>query len=91
MNLYEAKDFFKQMYPNKQISFDFDEKCYRFLEIVMTDGKPNPTHHCECQKVKVMIEGMDPIYVPIQPHRLCFEHDYMCDVLKDKMIKKSVG
>jgi hypothetical protein len=88
MNFFQVQDFMKQMYPGKDIQFDFDDKCHRFYELVMTDGVANPVHHCECNKVKVMVEGMDPIYVPIAPHRLAFEHNYMCDVLQSKMVKK---
>lgn len=87
MNLYEAQDFFTKMYPDKQIKYDFDEKCHRFYELVMTDGVANPSHHCECNKVKVMVDGMDAIYVPIISHRLSIEHNYMCDLISKVMIK----
>lgn len=69
MDFFQAQDFFKQMYPNKQITFQFDESCHRFHEIVYTDGSPNLIHHVENHKVKVTVEGMDPVYVPILPHR----------------------
>lgn len=70
MNFFEAQDFFKQMYVGKKITFEFDEKCHRFIEIVHTDGLPHEMHHLECNKVKVNVEGMDSIYIPIQPHRV---------------------
>jgi hypothetical protein len=69
MNYYEAQEFFKSIYPGKQISFDFDAKCYGSLEIVHTDGSPNILHHIESNKVLVSVEGMDPFYTPIVPHR----------------------
>lgn len=69
MNLYEAKKFFNNMYPNKLVNFDFDENCYRVCECIMTDGLPNIMHHVECNKVKVTVDGMDVVYVPIKPHR----------------------
>jgi|694.fasta_scaffold00191_46 hypothetical protein len=69
MNYYEAQEFFKSIYPGKQISFDFDAKCYGSLEIVHTDGSPNILHHIESTKILVSVEGMDPFYTPIVPHR----------------------
>jgi hypothetical protein len=69
MDFFEAQNFFKQAYPGKKISFEFDEKCQRFHQLVYTDGNPNPMHHIENHKVKVTIEGQPPIYVSIKPHR----------------------
>lgn len=69
MNFYEAQKFFKNMYPDKKILFDFDAKCYGSLEIVHTDGLPNILHHVESNKVLVSVEGLSPFYVPIVPHR----------------------
>jgi len=72
MNFYEAQDFFKNMYPNNLVIFEFDDFCHRVHEITYTDGKPDEMHHIECNKVKVTVQGMDinPIYVPIKAHRL---------------------
>ncbi len=70
MNFYEAQDFMKQMYPGKVISFGFDEACHRTIEIIYTDGKPNLMHHVEFSKVKVSVEGMVDVYIPIAPHRM---------------------
>lgn len=69
MNFFETQDFFKTINPGKNLSFDFDHKCHRIHELIYTDGKPNPIHHVENNKVKVTVEGQDPIYVPIKPHR----------------------
>jgi diaminopimelate epimerase len=69
MNLFEAQEFFKSMYPNKKINFEFDEKCHRLHEVVYTEGNPHVVHHVENNKVKVSVEGMDSMYVPIAPHR----------------------
>lgn len=71
MNLYETQDFFKEMYPGKDIKYEFDEACHRAKEFIFTDGKPNCIHHIDCDKVKVTVEGMDPKYVKIGSHRLC--------------------
>ena len=71
MNLYETQDFFKEMYPGKDIKYEFDEACHRTKEFVFTQGKPNCIHHIDCNKVKVTVDGMDPRYVPISSHRIC--------------------
>lgn len=70
MDFYEAIEFFKGMFPDKQITYEFDDKCQRSLEIIHTDGLPNVVHHIECNKVKINIDGIPPQYVPIKPHRL---------------------
>lgn len=69
MDFYQAQEFFKSMFPGKQITYEFDDKCHRFYEIVMTSGDPNMVHHVENDRVKVFVEGQDPMYVPISPHR----------------------
>ena len=69
MNFFEAQEFMQKMYPGKQISFEFDDNCHRKVEIMYTDGAPHMINHVECCKVKAKVEGMDPIYIPIQPHR----------------------
>jgi len=71
MNFFEAQDFFKQMYPGKSIQYEFDKKCCRACEITYTDGIENPIHHVENNKVKITVEGMDSIYIPIELHREC--------------------
>lgn len=73
MNLYEAQDFFKKMYPDKLVIFEFDKNCIKQLEIIHTDGGANPIHHVEYEKVKVSTDGVQPQYVPIAPHRMCME------------------
>lgn len=70
MNFFECQEFFKNLYPEKLITFEFDENCYRFVECVVTRGLPNIMHHVECQNVKVSIDGMPDQYIPIAPHRL---------------------
>jgi hypothetical protein len=87
MNFYEAQDFFKKLYPDVLVSFEFDEKCHRFYEFVMTDGLPNDMHHIECHKVKVTIPGMPIQYVPIQPHRLTCDWNYMNGLISSKTDK----
>lgn len=84
MDFFQCQDTFRQMYPGKNISYEFDENCHRIYEIVLTDNIPNPFHHCESHKVKVMVEGMNPIYVPIQPHREVFTWEYMKNLINKK-------
>lgn len=84
MDFYEAQDFFNQMYPGKKIAYEFDDKCQRKCEIVFTDGKPNDIHHVENNKVKVTVEGQNPVYVPIQPHRESKSWDEMKTLVNSK-------
>jgi len=77
MDFFQAQDFFKQAYPDKKVTFTFDEKCHRFYELTITDGKANPVHHIENNKVRVDIEGLPSIYAPIMPHRECCTLEYM--------------
>lgn len=83
MNLYETQDFFEKINPGKAITFDFDDKCIRQIECIYTDGKLHPVNHVEYQQVRVTVEGSDPIYVPIQPHRACID----CHCLKEKIAR----
>jgi hypothetical protein len=69
MDFYQAQEFFKKLFPGKSIEFSFDEKCHRTHEIIYTDALPNVVHHIENLQVKVSVEGMEPQYVPIAPHR----------------------
>lgn len=69
MDIFQVQDLFKLMNPGKNISFEFDINCRRIVELVFTDGLPNPVHHIENNKVKVTVEGNAPVYVPIMPHR----------------------
>lgn len=85
MNIFEVQDLFRNMYPEKKVSFEFDEKCHRYHELVYTDGKPNPVHHVDNNKVKVTVEGMEPKYVDIDSHRENYTWDAMKDLLKKKM------
>ena len=70
MNYFEVQDFVKQIYPNQNISIDFDEKCIRFIETTYTDGIPNVWHHFEYNKVKVTVDGVNQFYLNIIPHRI---------------------
>jgi len=81
----QLQEFFKSMHPGKNITYEFDEKCHRFHELVYTDGVPNKVHHVENNKVKVTIEGQSPVYVPIMPHR----ENYTWDALKKIINKKT--
>lgn len=84
MNFFQAQDFFKKLYPGKNIFFEFDDKCHRFHELVFTDGKPHSLHHIECDKVKVTVEGNVPIYVDIVPHRFNLEWEEIKKIINSK-------
>lgn len=84
MNFFQAQDLFKQMHPGKEIKFEFDEKCHRIHELVYTDGVPNPIHHVENNKVKVTVEGMDSIYVPIISHREVYKWEDIKNIILNK-------
>lgn len=84
MDFFEAQDFFKKMYPNKKISFEFDEKCHHIHELVYTDGLPNVVHHIENNKVKINIEGMPSQYINIKPHRLNYVWSDMKNMINSK-------
>lgn len=85
MNYYEAQEFFKKANPNKKIDFELDEKCHRVHEIIYTDGFPNPVHHIESNQLKVTVEGSDPVYVPIAPHREACTWEHMQGLLSSKI------
>ena len=70
MDFFQAQDFMKEMYPGKELSYEFDDKCHRTVELIFTDGAPHLVHHVECNKVKVNIPGEASRYVPIAPHRI---------------------
>lgn len=84
MNYFQIQEFFKEMYPEKEIKFEFDHKCHRFHELVYTDGVPNKVHHVENHKVKVTIEGQNPVYVPILPHRECYTWEAIKEIINSK-------
>lgn len=81
MNYYEAQEFMNKMYPGKKITFDFDSLCVKQIEVMHTNGLPNQMHHIEFQQVKVSVEGMDPIYMPIAPHRGTMPWKYTRDMI----------
>ncbi len=84
MDLFQLQDFFKNMYPEKLITYEFDEKCQRVHELIYTDGKPNEYHHVEYNKVKVTPDKLDSIYVDIAPHREVFTWDAIKQIINSK-------
>jgi hypothetical protein len=69
MDFFEAQDFFKSMHPGKNISFEFDDKCLRAIECICSESNPHIINHVVFNKVKVLVQEQDPIYVPIANHR----------------------
>lgn len=86
MNLFEAQEIFAKMNPGKNITFEFDEKCIRQIECIYTEGKLHPHNHVQYECVKVSVEGNEPIYVPIQPHRAIID----CHTVKNKIGKDEI-
>lgn len=85
MDIYQAENFFKDLYPGKEIKLSFPPECHRKYEIIMTDGKPNPEHHLECHHVMIEIVGEKTVRVPIAPHRLTLVHEWFQNTLKEVM------
>lgn len=90
MNLYEAKEFFAKMYPDREITWTFDDKCHRRHEINYTDGVPHQVHHVENYQVKMTVEGLPSMYVPIAPHRECYGWKDMKNMLSKKIAHRDV-
>jgi hypothetical protein len=88
MNFYEAQDFFKQMHPDKLVTFEFDRKCIRQIEAVHTDGEIHDINHIEYRQVKVTPQDMPSVYVPIQPHRMCITADELKKHVFEVSIRK---
>jgi len=84
VNFFDLQRSYKDAYPDKLVSFEFDEKCYRLIEIILSNGKPNDIHHCECDKVKVSVEGILPQYIPILPHRFSMTVEYAKNLINSK-------
>lgn len=75
MNFYEAQEFIKTAYPNTLVVFEFDNLCIKMIEIMHTQGQANSTNHIEYDKVKVVIDAAEAIYVPILSHRMCIDFE----------------
>ena len=84
MDFFQAQEIFTKMYPEKKITFEIDEKCHRVHELIYNDGKPNPIHHVESNKIKITVEGMDSIYIPIMPHRECYSWEDIKKLINSK-------
>lgn len=70
MNLFEAQEFFNKMHKGKEIKYEFDNMCMRQIEIVHSDSLPHLVNHVEYHKLRVTVEGEEPLYLPIAPHRM---------------------
>lgn len=84
MDLYELQEMLNTQNPDKKFTLEFDPICQRVIEIVLTDGSPNVVHHVEHNKVKVTIDGMQPYYFPIQPHRVNYTWSAIQSILQGK-------
>ena len=70
MDLFQAIEFFQQLHPGKEIQINFPVDCFRQIELIHTNGKPNVMHHIECHHVEVIVDGTQKHKVPIKPHRM---------------------
>jgi hypothetical protein len=86
MNYFEAQEYFKKAYPGKNITFEFDDKTIRQIECIYTDGNLHPVNHVEHQKLKVTVEGAEPVYIPIMPHRECWSADKVKQKLANDVV-----
>jgi hypothetical protein len=89
MNFFEAQEFFKQMYPGKPVLFEFDSSCIRFIECVHTDNEMHDTNHIQYEKLKVTVQGMQPVYIPIMPHRMLISADDVKKHIANVKVKKN--
>lgn len=69
MDYYTAKDVFDSMNPGKVVTYDFDKNCLRKTEFIWNNGELNDDAFSEFDKVRITVEGQDPVYVPINTHR----------------------
>lgn len=86
MDYYQTQSFFKEMFKGQKVSFEFDDKCIRKLELIYSEGKMHIDNHIEYQKVKVTTENFTPFYVPIQPHRMIAPVSFVKDKVHEDEI-----
>lgn len=87
MDIFDVQTLFTQLNPNKNITYTFDEKTTRTIELIFTEGLPNPFHHMENSKVKVTVEGAAPVYVMIDPHREVCTWEYARNLIANKSLE----
>lgn len=88
MNFFDVKDFFKKLYPEKDILLKFDENCIRKIEMIYNEGTINPVHHLEYSHVRVEIDGIAPQYVKIQSHREICNIDYLVEHFNNHILPR---
>lgn len=88
MNFFEAQEFFKKIYPDRLLTFEFDGKCIHQIEAIHADGEMREVNHIEYRYVKVTPQGLQSIYVPIQPHRMLISADELKKHIGNTKIKK---
>lgn len=87
MDLFHLQEHLKKENPEKKVTFEFPLSTHRIYEIVMSDGKPNPNHHVECQSVNVVIEGKEPYIERLtSPHRLTISREHMQEIIKQVLL-----
>ena len=81
MNLFELKEFFGKMHPEKTINYEFDKNCIRSIELVYIDSVMLDFFHIEYDKIKVTVDGENPIYAKIMPHRSSISKELLNEFL----------
>jgi len=69
MKIFDVKKTVEQMNPGKNVSVDLDNASICAFELICDGGNPNLFGHVVFHKAKIQIEGMDPMYMPIEHHR----------------------
>lgn len=84
MNLYDAEVFIQSMYPGKEITFGFDDRCVKLYEVDLTNAVPDTSSFIQYGKVKAVIQDVvDPLYFPIDPHRIPIDWEDFKSILQD--------
>lgn len=85
MNFAQAQETFNTMFPDKNKEYGFDEKCVHKMDAMFTDGNPHLAHYVEYNKVKVIIEGLPELYIPLMPfHRVMATWKFLKEKISTK-------
>lgn len=84
MNFSQCQEFIGKIFPRKKVKYEFDEKCQGQYHIGFTNGVLNLMHQVECDKVKITLDGHDPIYGPILPYKLSIPWSMVVHLLNSK-------
>ena len=83
MNIYEAEDFVRDLYPDRKIYLDLDRECYKCVCICLDHGKPNENGYVDCSKVKFVVDGIKDIYIPIEMYRKYLRYKEILEIINN--------